>query len=132
MGYQKIEKCFITGVLPVSMADVTSGFNIAMNVSDESNLAGLCGLSYGDVCSALKLCCSNTNGDVEKHFRIMMHHYNGYCFSPYGAAQSVFNTNTCLEYLQVSDECFNIIEFLVIITVFLLHFLVLDVLEFAR
>ena len=68
-GYQKIEKCFITGVLPVSMADVTSGFNIATNVSDNSNLAGFCGLSYDDVHSALKLCCSNS--DIEKHFHIM-------------------------------------------------------------
>jgi len=109
MGYQKIEKCFITGVLPVSLADVTSGFNIATNVSDNSNLAGFCGLSYGDVHSALKLCCSNS--DIEKHFHIMVHHYNGYFFSPYSTAQHIFNTNTCLEYLQVSDECFNIIKF---------------------
>ncbi|RUS15345.1 hypothetical protein BC937DRAFT_92562 [Endogone sp. FLAS-F59071] len=98
MGYKKIEKCFITRVLPLSMADVTSGFNIATNISSKRELAGLCGLSSGDVRSALKTFCSN--GEVEKHFRIMVRHYNGYSFSPYTAAQRAFNTNTCLEYLQ--------------------------------
>ncbi|CAG8621832.1 11156_t:CDS:2, partial [Paraglomus occultum] len=98
MGYQRIIKCFITGVLPLSLDGATSGFNIATNVSDEEELAGFCGLSYGDVRSALKAFCKN--GDVEKHFRIMVQHYNGYSFSPYTAAQRVFNTNTCLEYLQ--------------------------------
>ena len=101
IGYQKIMKCFITGVLPLSLADVTSGFNIATNVSNLQELACLCGLSYGDVRSALKLICSN--GDVEKHFRIMVRHYNGYCFSQDVATPRVFNTNTCLEYLRVSD-----------------------------
>ncbi|CAG8566696.1 8268_t:CDS:2 [Ambispora leptoticha] len=97
MGYQRIEKCFITGVLPFSMTDATSGFNIATNISDEEDLAGFCGLSYGDVRFALKAFCKN--GDIEKYFRIMVRHYNGYGFSPYSAWR-VFNTNTCLEYLQ--------------------------------
>ncbi|KAG9295133.1 hypothetical protein G9A89_006114 [Geosiphon pyriformis] len=86
------------GVLPLSLADATSGFNIATNVSSKLNLAGFCCLSNGDVRSALKLLCSNR--DVEKHFRIMVRHYNGYCFSPYATAQRVFNINTCLKYLQ--------------------------------
>ncbi|RUS12534.1 AAA-ATPase-like domain-containing protein, partial [Endogone sp. FLAS-F59071] len=64
MGHQKITKCFITGVLPLSLADATSGFNIATNVSSKRELAGLCGLSSGDVRSALKTFCSN--GEVEK------------------------------------------------------------------
>ncbi|RUS15500.1 AAA-ATPase-like domain-containing protein, partial [Endogone sp. FLAS-F59071] len=59
MGHQKITKCFITGVLPLSLADATSGFNIATNVSSKRELAGLCGLSSGDVRSALKTFCSN-------------------------------------------------------------------------
>jgi hypothetical protein len=84
------------------MADATSGFNIATNISSKRELSGFCGLSSDDVRSALKSFCSN--GNVEKHFRIMVRHYNGYSFSPYTTAQRVFNTNTCLEYLQVSDE----------------------------
>jgi hypothetical protein len=105
------------------MADATSGFNIATNVSDEEELAGFCGLNYGDVRSALKVFCKN--GDVEKHFRLMVRYYNGYSFSPYTTTQRVFNTNTCLEYLQVSDKIqrsLSIIEFfLVIVAVFLLN-----------
>src|SRR4051812_2527573 len=72
MGRQMVYKCFITGVLPLSLADVTSGFNIATNVSGDEDLAGLCGLSNGDIRSALKLCLKNQ--DVKRHFGIMVSH----------------------------------------------------------
>ena len=103
MGHQRISKCFITGVTPLSMADHTSGFNIATNVSDSRKLSGLCGLSYDDVLAALQLpgMC-NENADVEKHLQTMRHYFNGYRFSPHADVPRVFNTNTCLEYLQVS------------------------------
>ena len=107
MGRQRIEKCFLTGVLPLSLADVTSGFNIVTNVSAKQELAGLCGLSKDDVRSALELIRSKqdvTNQiNVTNYISTMEHHYNGYSFSPRAATRSVFNTNTCLEYLQVSS-----------------------------
>jgi hypothetical protein len=106
MGSQRIEKCFITGVSPLSMADHTSGFNIATNVSFESELSGLCGLSHEDVRAALQLpgLCGPDIPLVQKHFDIMEHHFDGYHFCGYDKVPLVFNTNTCLEYLQVSNH----------------------------
>ena len=106
MGSQRIEKCFITGVSPLSMADHTSGFNIATNVSFKRELSGLCGLSHEDVRAALQLpgLCGSDVSQVQEHFDIMEHYFDGYHFYRYGEVPLVFNTNTCLEYLQVSNH----------------------------
>lgn len=48
-----IRKCFITGISPLSLVDNTSGFNIAVNVSFEKEVAGLCGLTRADIAAAL-------------------------------------------------------------------------------
>ncbi|RPA95774.1 hypothetical protein L873DRAFT_1301258 [Choiromyces venosus 120613-1] len=49
-----IQKCFITGISPLSLADNTSGFNIAVNMSFKKEVAGICGLSRADVEGALE------------------------------------------------------------------------------
>ncbi|RUP43447.1 AAA-ATPase-like domain-containing protein [Jimgerdemannia flammicorona] len=106
MGSQKIEKCFITGVTPLSMADNTSGFNISRNVSDDPTLSGLCGLSREDVLAALKLrdVCGLNDEEVKKRFDEMELYFNGYRFTPVAETPRVYNTNTGLEYLQVSSQ----------------------------
>src|SRR3954466_5178148 len=98
MGSQRIEKCFITGVSPLSMADHTSGFNIATNVSFKRELSGLCGLSHEDVRAALQLpsLCGSDVSQIEENFKIMVRYYDGYRFYQYGQVPPVFNTNTCL------------------------------------
>lgn len=98
-------KVFITGVLPISLQDATSGFNIARNVSEEKILSGLCGLSYEEVFEALQLpgmCLSDE--DLKMHFNTIVYYYNGYHFVQSTEASTVFNTNSCLEYLQVSNQ----------------------------
>ncbi|GJJ77513.1 hypothetical protein EMPS_09872 [Entomortierella parvispora] len=95
-----IVKCFITGVSPLSMADPTSGFNVAQDISWEVEFSGLCGLTEEDIYAALRLLReSRPQLDVDKHLDIMKVHYNGYVFAPSCEALHVFNTNTCFEYL---------------------------------
>ncbi|KAF9911366.1 hypothetical protein EC991_003931 [Linnemannia zychae] len=96
-----ISKCYITGVSPQSLVDNTSGFNVAQYVSWEPELAGFCGLTEADVIAALALkkVCEST-AEAEKHLKIMRDHYNGFNFVPGGQGPLVYNTNTCLEYLQ--------------------------------
>jgi hypothetical protein len=102
MGTQRIEKCFITGVSPLSMADHTSGFNIATNVTFKRELSGLCGLSHDDVKASLGLWEMNLASEVDviEHLEIMMTNFDGYRFNRFAAVEPVFNTNTCLDYLQ--------------------------------
>jgi hypothetical protein len=102
---QSIAKCFITGVSPLSMADHTSGFNVATYVSWDEELSGLCGLTKEDVLSALKLpSVCKSEDEVRSHFDIMKTYYDGYNFAEMSQEPHVFNTNTCLEYLQVSSQ----------------------------
>ena len=42
-------KFFITGVSPIVLSHVASGFNIQANVLFDDRLSGLCGLTQGDV-----------------------------------------------------------------------------------
>ncbi|KAF9343265.1 hypothetical protein BGX34_007009, partial [Mortierella sp. NVP85] len=79
LGARQIAKCFITGVSPLSMADNTSGFNVATYVSWRKNLSGLCGLTEEDVLAALRLprVCKSED-EVLRHFKIMKDNYHGY------------------------------------------------------
>lgn len=101
LGCRKIAKCYITGVSPQSLADNTSGFNVARFVSWRPEVAGFCGLTEADVAAALAL-VSESAVEAEKHLKIMRDHYNGYNFVPGGQGPLTYNTNTCLEYLEVS------------------------------
>ncbi|OAQ23951.1 hypothetical protein K457DRAFT_903587 [Linnemannia elongata AG-77] len=82
LGPRSIAKCFITGVSPLSMADHTSGFNVATYVSWREELSGLCGLTE-DVHAALNLLSvSKSEIEIQRHFDIMKANYNGYMFAP--------------------------------------------------
>ncbi|KAI9239063.1 MAG: hypothetical protein BYD32DRAFT_479285 [Podila humilis] len=98
---RSISKCYITGVSLQSLVDNTSGFNVARYVSWESKLAGFCGLMEADVAAVLaleKVCRSTIK--AKKHLKIMKDHYNGFNFVPGGRGPLIYNTNTCLKYLQ--------------------------------
>ena len=85
------------------MADHTGGFNVATYISWREELSGLCSLTEEDVYAALNLLSvSKPELDIQRHFDIMKYNYNGYLFAPSSKVQHVFNTNTCLEYLEVS------------------------------
>lgn len=96
-----IQKCFITGISPICLANNTSGFNIAVNMSFKREVAGLCGLTRADVQVALeKICPSKV--DVASHLERLTEYANGYHFCRYSKTEPVFNTDTSLEYLHVS------------------------------
>ncbi|KAG0042373.1 hypothetical protein BGZ83_000546 [Gryganskiella cystojenkinii] len=102
LGYHRIAKCYITGVLPQSLADNSAGgFNVARFVSWKPELATFCGLTEANITAALglkKICWSTA--ETAKHLRIMKDHYKGFNFVPDGQGPLTFNTNACLEYLQ--------------------------------
>ena len=104
-----IEKIFITGVSPLCLADNTSGFNISMNVSFRETFAGFCGLTQADIRAALEAIYRNkgmpepgAREKVEKCLAELIKYANGFHFCDYEAVDPVFNTNTCLGYLEVS------------------------------
>jgi hypothetical protein len=96
-----ISRTFISGILPLSLAGIVSGFNIARNISSDKEVAGLCGLTRTDIEAALKEVCSSDTNAYEKHLSIMTIYFNGYHFCDQETVETMYNTETCLVYLQV-------------------------------
>jgi hypothetical protein len=96
-----IQKAFITGITPLLLNNGYSGFNIAQNISFDSNFASLCGLTTDDVVAALKLLCKGDEKKVEEHLAKLEYYTNGYHFSRTEPVPKVFNPEIVMWYLDV-------------------------------
>ena len=97
---ESIAKTFITGVSSVSLDSLTSGFNIALNVTSTDCFNDYAGLTEDELNILIPQLV-----DVEKLgvgaseiIARMKPVYDGYCFSR-NARQTVFNSSMCLYYL---------------------------------
>ncbi|KIX01367.1 uncharacterized protein Z518_09092 [Rhinocladiella mackenziei CBS 650.93] len=98
-----IRRIFITGISPLSLSSLGSAFNVTNNVSFNKNLAGLCGLTSSDLKDAL----GEIYKDREDHSGFlseMTEFFNGYHFCQDKEVETVYNTETCLSYLQSRIE----------------------------
>jgi hypothetical protein len=118
-----IKRIFITGISPLSLSGVGSAFNVARNLSFHRELAGLCGLTSSDLEAALREIREadkhddddeyeydeddkhdkndeDDKPDKHKHLSEMTKCFNGYHFCNYEKVETVYNTETCLAYLQ--------------------------------
>ena len=96
-----ISRTFITGILPLSLTNISSGFSGARNISSDKKAAGLCGLTRTDIEAALKEICGLDTNAYTHHLSVMTKYYNGYHFCNKETVETVYNTETCLDYLQV-------------------------------
>ena len=79
-----VERLFLTGVSPLTLSDVTSGFNIAANHSIDPNLNDVMGFSESDVRAMLEYYRDATGvfkHTVDQLIAIMKPVYNDYCFA---------------------------------------------------
>ena len=97
-----IKKVYATGVTPLLLSDLISGGNDQENISFSSQISTICGLTQSDVLEALRTVCSYNEEEVQKHFKELKRHANGYHFCDERKVDPVFNTQTALSYLQVS------------------------------
>lgn len=79
-----VTRLFVTGVTPVTMDDVTSGFNIAANVSMDPAFAALTGFTREDIRAMLAYYRANAGFafDEDAVFETMRRWYGNYRFSP--------------------------------------------------
>lgn len=96
-----ISKMFITGVSPITLDDVTSGFNIGWNLTGMSHLNGLLGFTISEVREMLEYYRSQNliPYPAEDLLPIMEAWYNHYRFSP-DADESVFNSDMVLYFVN--------------------------------
>ena len=76
-----VSRLFITGVSPVTMDDVTSGFNIGMNISLHPAFADLTGFRHDDLRAIADYYAPRCGFDAEKAIRTCLDWYDHYRFS---------------------------------------------------
>ena len=96
-----IAKTFITGVSSVSLDSLTSGFNIADNVTDDKCFNEYAGFTEEELKDLIpQLVDVKALGvSVKEIIDRMKNVYDGYLFSP-EAKHTVFNSSMCLYYLN--------------------------------
>ena len=98
-----IDRLFITGVSPVTMDDVTSGFNIGTNISLHPDFNEMVGFTEAEVRRLVETYrdCGVFDQDVDAAMGIMGDWYNGYRFAK-AAETDLYNTDMVLYYLKDS------------------------------
>ena len=81
--YSSIKRLFITGVSPVTMDDVTSGFNIGSNYTMEPQFNAMVGFTEGEVRQMLDYYRQYYpfNHTTDELIELMKPWYDNYCFS---------------------------------------------------
>ncbi len=100
------ERIFITGVSPVTLDDVTSGFNIGWHISTKPEFNQMLGFSTEEVREMFAYYKDSgsipANGDIEAMIEEMKPWYDNYCFSEDAlhTQSKVFNCDMVLYYLR--------------------------------
>lgn len=101
--YSSIKRCFITGVSPVTMDDLTSGFNIGTNYSLTSEFNEMMGFTEEEVREMLTYYSTNSpfKHTVDELIGIMKPWYDNYCFAQecYGDT-TMYNSNMVLYFVK--------------------------------
>jgi hypothetical protein len=97
-----IDRFFITGVSPVVMSDMSSGFNIAKNLYLQPKFNDLCGFWEAEIEAALQKIakqCGFSKTQVTEMLAMMRTLYNGYSFS-YHEKPLIYNSTNSIYFLE--------------------------------
>ena len=96
------DRIFMTGVSPVTMDDLTSGFNIATNITQEEGFNAMVGFTADET----RRLFEDFHGTgrfadaAEGHLRTVKAWYDSYCFSrPCAGRETLYNCDMALYYL---------------------------------
>lgn len=100
-GDGPIKRMFITGVSPVTMDDVTSGFNIGANMTTDYRFNGIIGFSEGEVREMLAYYKEETGFEdsVDDLINLMKPWYDNYCFSEECMDEPMYNSDMVLYFV---------------------------------
>ena len=98
-----LERLFVTGVSPVTLDDVTSGFNIGTNISFRKKYNDMVGFTEAEVRGLVDSYreAGVFDEEADDAMEVMREWYNGYRFAK-DAAEDVYNTDMVLYYLAHS------------------------------
>ena len=101
IGEGSIRTCFCTGVLPVTMDDLTSGYNIAEILTLESDFINMLGFTHAETETYLRYVLDKYTGSQERYdeiWQLIVNNYDGYRFSPKG--EKLFNATILTYFLK--------------------------------
>ena len=98
-----LRRLFVTGVSPITLDDVTSGFNIGDNISLDSHFNEMAGFTEAEVRGVLERYrdVGAFAQDVDEALDIMREWYDGYRFAR-ASQTTLYNTDMVLYYLMQS------------------------------
>ena len=93
-----VDRIFITGVAPITLDSLTSGFNIGLDITRDENFNEMLGFTKEELTEMIdSQGISKESG--EEILPIMKEYYDGYKFSLYGK-EKIYNSNMCLYFLN--------------------------------
>lgn len=103
-----LDRMFITGVSPVVMSDITSGYNIATDIYLRPEFNDLCGFTEADVNGILRRVaeeCGFSDAKMDEAAMMMQTFYDGYCFN-YDVDEFIYNPTMALYFFEhVQRRC---------------------------
>ena len=100
IGEGTIRTCFCTGVLPVTMDDLTSGYNIAEMLTLKPEFTNLLGFTHEEAAQYLKYVINKygPQASFEELWTLILNNYDGYHFLP--NAEPLFNSTILTYFLK--------------------------------
>ena len=101
IGEGSIRTCFCTGVLPVTMDDLTSGYNIAEILTLHPDFINMLGCTHAETETYLRYVLDKYTGSQERYdeiWQLIVNNYDGYRFSPKG--EKLFNATILTYFLK--------------------------------
>ena len=100
--YSSIERVFITGVIPVTLDDLTSGFNIGTNYSLAYGFNEMVGFTEEEVRQMLTYYSQyyEFHHTIDELIEIMKPYYDNYCFAKQAFGETtMYNSNMVLSFM---------------------------------
>ncbi|OQX03666.1 MAG: AAA family ATPase [Thiothrix lacustris] len=99
----KVGRVFITGVSPVVMSDMTSGYNVATSIYLDNEFNSLCGLTTSELQGLVETVtaqCQQPATTAATTLETMRVFYNGYRFCYDTTRERVYNPTLCFYFLR--------------------------------
>ena len=93
-----IDRIFITGVAPITLDSLTSGFNIGLDITQNAKFNEMMGFTKDELIKMIED-IGLTKEEQEEILPIMKENYDGYKFSLDGM-EKMYNSNMCLYFLN--------------------------------
>ena len=106
-----VDRIFITGVAPITLDSLTSGFNISSDKTQDERFNEMMGFTEKELKELMKV-QNIKKEEQETLIPIMRENYDGYKFSLHGK-EKIYNSNMCLYFLNSYTELGRIPEQLI-------------------